>query len=65
MYIKKRDDQGSYVEKAISLKKHSKNRLKLDFILVMRTKGQNMGKHSSLNINTFTLHITRYLEQAL
>ena len=44
---------GSYL-----LPKHGKNRLKLNFILVMRTKGQNMGKNISRDVNIFTPHIT-------
>lgn len=51
---------GSYL-----LPKHGKNRLKLNFILVMRTKGQTTGKHISVNVNIFSAHGTGYLEQVL
>lgn len=40
------------------LPKQGKNRLEQDLILVMRTKGQNMGKNISRNLNIFTPHIT-------
>ena len=47
------------------LTKQGKNRLELDLILVMRTKGQTTGKHISINVNIFSAHGTGYLEQVL
>ena len=41
------------------------NRLELDFILVMRTKGQNKGKNISRNVNIFDPHTTGYFKQVL
>lgn len=45
------------------LPKQGKNRIKLDFIFMIRTKGQSMGKDISINVNTFTPQSTGYLEQ--
>ena len=55
----------SYLEKPISYQSRVKNRPKLDFIFVIRTKGQNMGKDISIYVNTFTPQSTGYLVQVL
>ena len=55
----------SYFEGSYLLPKQGKTRLELDFILVMRTKGQNKGKNISRNVNIFDPHTTGYFKQVL
>ena len=47
------------------LLEQGENRLVPVFRLVIRTKGENIGKHLSITVNTFTPHSTGYLEHVL
>ena len=47
------------------LLEQGKNRLEPVFILVIRTKGENIGKNISITVKTFTPHSTGYLEHLL
>ena len=62
IYKKKMPQPHIIFGRSYLLPKQGKNRLEQDLILVMRTKGQNIGKHISRNVNILTTHSIGYLE---